>query len=159
MINCILRWQCEPIPTGTPKSWNNWLANDAGYGCQLNEASPSGKSSNSGTICSVRHSCHFAVFQRFADRVSAVFVPCVLLISLFTFIIWIIVSTTGLIDKSRMNTPSDFLFSLLFSIAVLVIACPCALGLASPTALMVGCGVALQWLFLLYLRSVTTLCS
>ena len=69
-----------------------------------------------------------APIQRFADRVSSYFVPAVVLISLATFLTWYFVIGTG------------FASSLMFSIAVLVIACPCALGLATPTAVMVGTG-------------------
>lgn len=70
-----------------------------------------------------------APIQRLVDRVSAVFVPVVLLISLATFIGWVL--ATG-----------DWQAALLNAVAVQVIACPCALGLATPTAIMVGTGVA-----------------
>jgi Cu+-exporting ATPase len=69
-----------------------------------------------------------APIQRFADSVSAYFVPAVLGIACLTFIIWY--SILG----------AQFDFSLIASVAVLVIACPCALGLATPTAIMVGTG-------------------
>ena len=69
-----------------------------------------------------------APIQRFADTVSAYFVPAVLFIALSTFLIWFFVAG------------SSFNFALLASVAVLVIACPCALGLATPTAIMVGTG-------------------
>src|SRR3989344_813386 len=69
-----------------------------------------------------------APIQRFADQVSAYFVPIVILIAIFTFIIWFFL----------LN--SAFSFALIASVAVLVIACPCALGLATPTAIMVGTG-------------------
>jgi len=69
-----------------------------------------------------------APIQRFADMVSAYFVPIVMGIALLTFITWYLI-----IGK-------DFAFSLIASVAVLVIACPCALGLATPTAIMVGTG-------------------
>ncbi len=72
-----------------------------------------------------------APVQRLADRVSAVFVPVVLVLALLTFIGWYAVSR----DLSR---------ALETSIAVLVIACPCALGLATPTALLVGTGRGAQ---------------
>lgn len=66
--------------------------------------------------------------QRLADRISAYFVPVVVLIALGTFITWYFILDAG------------FTRSLMNSIAVLVIACPCALGLATPTAVMVGIG-------------------
>jgi len=70
-----------------------------------------------------------APIQRLVDRVSAVFVPVVLLVSLLTFVGWVL--ATG-----------DWQAALLNAVAVQVIACPCALGLATPTAIMVGTGVA-----------------
>ena len=63
-----------------------------------------------------------------ADRVSAVFVPAVMAVAAFTFIVWIVVS-------------GDMSFSLARAISVLVISCPCALGLATPVAIMVGNGL------------------
>ncbi len=72
-----------------------------------------------------------APIQKFADTVSAWFVPIVILLAAFTFILWYMV-------LSR-----DFLTAFRFAISVLVIACPCAMGLATPTAIMVGSGIAL----------------
>jgi Cu+-exporting ATPase len=69
-----------------------------------------------------------APIQRFADNISSYFVPIILLIAITTFLIWYFLVGAG------------FNFALLTSIAVLVIACPCALGLATPTAIMVGTG-------------------
>jgi len=69
-----------------------------------------------------------APIQRLADRVSAVFVPVVIGIAVLTFLGWYFVGDAG------------FTRSLLNMVAVLVIACPCALGLATPTAIMVGTG-------------------
>ena len=69
-----------------------------------------------------------APIQRFADRISAYFVPVVIVIALLAFSIWFFV-----VGKS-------FEFSLIIAVSVLVIACPCALGLATPTAIMVGTG-------------------
>ncbi|WP_218056154.1 heavy metal translocating P-type ATPase [Gilliamella sp. wkB108] len=70
-----------------------------------------------------------APIQRIVDRISAIFVPVILLIALITLLIW------GFITQ-------DWQQALLHAVAVLVIACPCALGLATPTAIMVGTGVA-----------------
>ncbi|MDP2005956.1 MAG: heavy metal translocating P-type ATPase [Rubrivivax sp.] len=70
-----------------------------------------------------------APIQRIVDRVSAVFVPVVLVIALLTFLGWF--GFTGDWEQALIN-----------AVAVLVIACPCALGLATPTAIMAGTGVA-----------------
>src|SRR5690606_37142691 len=69
-----------------------------------------------------------APIQRLVDRVSAVFVPVVLVIAALTFLGWTF--ATG-----------DWQQALLNAVAVMVIACPCALGLATPTSIMVGTGV------------------
>ena len=69
-----------------------------------------------------------APIQRLADRVSGVFVPAVILIATATFLAWLLIGGVG------------FTQSMIFMVAVLVIACPCALGLATPTAIMVGTG-------------------
>ncbi len=69
-----------------------------------------------------------APVQRLVDRVSAIFVPIVLVIALMTLLGWFFVGGTGLTQ------------AMIFAVAVLVIACPCALGLATPTAIMVGVG-------------------
>ncbi len=71
-----------------------------------------------------------APIQRLADRVAGVFVPVVILIASLTFVIWWVGVGAGFAD------------SLIRMVAVLVIACPCALGLATPTAVMAGTGRA-----------------
>ena len=81
-----------------------------------------------------------APIQAFADRVSSIFVPIVLGLGVLTFITWLIIGHFGLF-ADEMPESSSFLNALLFSISVIVIACPCALGLATPTAVMVGTGI------------------
>ncbi|MCX6651539.1 MAG: heavy metal translocating P-type ATPase [Methanomassiliicoccales archaeon] len=76
-----------------------------------------------------------APIQRVADRVSAIFVPVVISIALITFLLWYFLGV-----EAFGVTESPFTFSLTVFITVLVIACPCALGLATPTAIMVGTG-------------------
>ncbi|GGF08088.1 heavy metal translocating P-type ATPase [Hymenobacter cavernae] len=71
-----------------------------------------------------------APIQRLADRVSAVFVPTVLAVALLTFVVWFALAPTG----ERLP------LALVNFVAVLIIACPCALGLATPTAIMVATG-------------------
>jgi len=65
-----------------------------------------------------------------ADKVSQYFVPSVIVISIITFVFWYFIAKMPLT------------FALTTLIAVLIIACPCALGLATPTAIMVGSGLA-----------------
>lgn len=72
-----------------------------------------------------------APVQKIADRIAAFFVPAVILISIITFGVWII-----------FGGEYGFAHALVAAVSVLVIACPCALGLATPTALMVGIGKA-----------------
>ena len=70
-----------------------------------------------------------APVQRIVDKISGIFVPVVALLSAVTFICWLAIGGSGY-----------FSYALLSAVSVLVIACPCALGLATPTALMVGIG-------------------
>ena len=72
-----------------------------------------------------------APIQRIADRAASVFVPVVAVIALITFIVWWAVGGSEALPRA-----------ILSAIAVLVVACPCAMGLATPTALMVGMGKA-----------------
>jgi Cu+-exporting ATPase len=72
-----------------------------------------------------------APIQRFADAVSAWFVPLVIILATATFLVWFAV------------LHAEFLSAFRYAIAVVVIACPCAMGLATPTAIMVGSGIAL----------------
>jgi Cu+-exporting ATPase len=82
-----------------------------------------------------------APIQAFADYVSSIFVPAVCGISLITFVGWYAAVKSGAVPHDWLGEESDLLFAFLFSIACLVIACPCALGLATPTAIMVSTGI------------------
>lgn len=75
-----------------------------------------------------------APIQRLADKISGIFVPVVVLFAIFTFIIWLI-----------WVAPGEFTRSFEVLIAILVIACPCALGLATPTSIMAGSGRAAEF--------------
>jgi P-type Cu+ transporter len=75
-----------------------------------------------------------APIQRLADKISGIFVPIVVGLAVITFLIWYV-----------WVTPGDFAESLEKMIAVLVIACPCALGLATPTSIMAGSGRAAEY--------------
>ena len=83
-----------------------------------------------------------APIQGLADRVSAVFVPSVIGIAVLTFVGWYFV--VPLLNPSYPFIHSLFTTSLINMVAVLVIACPCAMGLATPTAVMVGTGKGAQ---------------
>mmetsp|Transcript_831 Transcript_831/g.1909 ORF Transcript_831/g.1909 Transcript_831/m.1909 type:complete len:992 (-) Transcript_831:1327-4302(-) len=80
--------------------------------------------------------------QDFADKVAGIFVPTVVVLSILTFLIWYTLIKMGIVPLSLLpEEESPQTFSLLFGISCLVISCPCALGLATPTAVMVGTGV------------------
>ncbi|NEN90902.1 MAG: heavy metal translocating P-type ATPase [Okeania sp. SIO3H1] len=68
-----------------------------------------------------------APIQKLADKITGWFVPVVIAIAIFTFIIW-------------FNTMGNITFAMITTVGVLIIACPCALGLATPTSIMVGTG-------------------
>ncbi|MEN8191762.1 MAG: heavy metal translocating P-type ATPase [Bacteroidota bacterium] len=74
-----------------------------------------------------------APIQKFADKIASIFVPAVILISIVTFISWMYLA-----EANNAN------IALINFVAVLIIACPCALGLATPTAIMVGTGLGAQ---------------
>jgi Cu+-exporting ATPase len=79
-----------------------------------------------------------APINRLADRIAAYFVPIVCGVALIVGIAWYLASALGGFAPPEGKTPLEF--ALLIAISVLVIACPCALGLATPTAIMVGTG-------------------
>jgi Cu+-exporting ATPase len=95
------------------------------------EVSATGKDSVLGKIITLVEEAQGskAPIQKLADKVSAIFVPIVIVIATFTFILWII-----------FGGDNSFTFGLINFVAVLIIACPCAMGLATPTALIVGIG-------------------
>ncbi|OGE27721.1 copper-translocating P-type ATPase [Candidatus Daviesbacteria bacterium RIFCSPHIGHO2_01_FULL_40_11] len=74
-----------------------------------------------------------APIQRLADLISSYFVPIVIILSILTFVIWYI-----------FGPAPAFLYAMLNMVAVLIIACPCAMGLATPTAIMVGTGIGAE---------------
>jgi len=74
-----------------------------------------------------------APVQRVVDKVASIFVPVVIGISLITFVLWIIIGGWDMMPRAVLS-----------AVSVLVIACPCAMGLATPTALMVGIGKAAE---------------
>lgn len=83
-----------------------------------------------------------APVQKLADRVSKFFVPLVMALSFLTWLTWFLAGKFHSYPKSWIPSSMDsFELALQFGISVMVIACPCALGLATPTAVMVGTGV------------------
>ena len=101
----------------------------AGWSSRSPGSAATPRSPGSPTWCGTRRPTKAPV-QRLADRVSAVFVPVVLAVAVLTFAVW-----------ALLGDPTG---GFTAAVAVLVIACPCALGLATPTALLVGTGRAAQ---------------
>ena len=82
-----------------------------------------------------------AKISRIADKVSGIFVPVVILIALFTFGLWLIFGKNFVESHTDINA-TLLSYSIERGIAILVISCPCALGLATPVAIMVSSGLA-----------------
>ncbi len=84
-----------------------------------------------------------APVQAYADRVAGVFTPIILVLAVVTFVVWCSLSVTHVVPASwfREEHNDPYLFSMIFAISVVVISCPCALGLATPTAIMAGTSV------------------
>ncbi|KAK6201310.1 copper-transporting ATPase [Scheffersomyces amazonensis] len=89
-----------------------------------------------------------APIQRFSDYIAARFVPTVLLLATITFLFWIVICYWTHSDSLPMAFTKDengkFFVCLKIAISVIVVACPCALGLAAPTAVMVGTGIGAE---------------
>ncbi|WFD04739.1 P-type Cu(+) transporter [Malassezia vespertilionis] len=89
-----------------------------------------------------------APIQGYADRIAGIFVPCILIFSVATLFVWLVVAylfppwlSPHMLNKGGIN---KFMQCLELCISVIVVACPCALGLSTPTAVMVGTGVGAQ---------------
>ena len=89
-----------------------------------------------------------APIQAFADRVAGFFVPTVVALAILTFVVWMVISHIIPLDSLpsvfQMHNASRLSVCLKLCISVVVVACPCALGLSTPTAIMVGTGVGAQ---------------
>ena len=83
-----------------------------------------------------------APIQGFADKISSIFVPTIIILACLDWIVWfsVVYSDQDILKNTKHTTKFQFAFD--FGISTLVIACPCALGLATPTAVMVGTGLA-----------------
>ena len=125
----ILTGESLPVPRGIGEGVLGGAINRSGV-LEI-EATTVGEDSSLSKIIALveRAQMGKAPLQQLVDRVSAIFVPVVMAIALFTLLAWYAYS-------------NDFGQALLAAVAVLVIACPCALGLATPAAIMAGTGVA-----------------
>ncbi|KAI9771884.1 MAG: hypothetical protein M1840_001654 [Geoglossum simile] len=88
-----------------------------------------------------------APVERIADRVMGYFVPVITLLAILTWAIWLALGLGGVLPPSYRDSKTGGwpLWSLEFAIAVFVVACPCGIALAAPTALFVGCGLAAKY--------------
>ncbi|KAF7861873.1 hypothetical protein EAF04_007755 [Stromatinia cepivora] len=83
-----------------------------------------------------------APMERIADTLTGYFVPVITLIAIITFIVWLSLGLSGALPDDYRGSTGWAVWSLQFAIAVFVVACPCGLALAAPTALFVGGGLA-----------------
>lgn len=88
-----------------------------------------------------------APMEKIADKLTAYFVPTVTLVAIITWLVWLILGYAGVLPPHYldMNSGSWIAFSLQFAIAVFVVACPCGVGLAAPTAIFVGGDLASKY--------------
>ncbi|CAI8616594.1 unnamed protein product [Vicia faba] len=113
-------------------------------GCLLIKATHVGSETTLSQIVQLVEAAQLAraPVQKLADDISRVFVPIVVVAAFITWLGWFIPGEAGLYPKNWIPKAMDaFEFALQFAISVLVVACPCALGLATPTAIMVASGV------------------
>ena len=131
------------------------VAGDTTYSGTINKGSavtirvtgPAGASMLDSIIAVVREGqSKRAPMERIADLLTAYFVPVVVLIAILTWLVWLTLGLSGALPESYLDNGIGGwpFWSLQFAIAVFVIACPCGLGLAAPTALFVGGGMAAQ---------------
>lgn len=81
--------------------------------------------------------------EHVADTITAYFVPCVTYLAIVTWIVWFVLGTCGILDPSYVKGSGGWPFwALKFAIAVFVVACPCGIGLAAPTACYVGASIS-----------------
>lgn len=85
--------------------------------------------------------------QQITDQLASYFVPIIIVISLVVFLVWIAVASVHAVDT---HGSQSFPFALKFALALLVVSCPCAVGLAVPTAVMVGTGVGARKMGVLF---------
>eukprot|EP01132_Coremiostelium_polycephalum_P005312 gene5312-6617_t len=140
----------ESLITGESKSVTKKMG-DLVYGGSMNQHSPFhlrvSTHPNQSTIANIVKLVEEAQsskppFQNFADKIAAYFVPSIVGLALVVFIIWFSLAHENIVSIDSSKMTGAFTFALLFSMSVLVISCPCAVSLATPTAIMVGSGVA-----------------
>lgn len=83
--------------------------------------------------------------RKFADKLAFYFGPTIFAMSILVFLIWLILIKANKVPKEWYSEVGEILFCILFSLSVLVISCPCALGLAIPTAIMVATNVGIKF--------------
>ncbi|MBN3305484.1 ATP7B ATPase, partial [Amia calva] len=145
----------EPMPV-SKKSGSTVIAGSINaHGCLLVEATHVGADT---TLCQIVKlvedaQTSKAPIQQFADKLSGYFVPFIILVSIVTLVVWLIIGFVNFdivaqyfpgYDKNIPRADVIVRFAFQASITVLSIACPCSLGLATPTAVMVGTGVGAQ---------------
>ena len=142
----------ESMITGESKPVSRQV-NDFVYGSTINQegliyvcASSVGDDSAIAQIVRLVESAQMskAPIQAYVDQVAKIFTPIIMFLSFTVFCVWSALAMTKQIPRWWYEDEfgSPFLFAMLFAISVIVISCPCALGLATPTAIMVGTSVA-----------------